>query len=285
MNTRETQSTQRGASRGFSTVFSAGGVANKIDTVRANIVDDVKAVMNAAKLVLSEAGVIRVLVQQGGKVMMGNTTDPNIILQQISGRRSYEAKSSYLPTSEDEALSDGLDTPYFDSVFACGDYWLPLSLRFSVRSSKVLDNSQLVDGPNITQRVAKNPKTVNVSFDIERRERTSDLQSQDYIEATSIRYSSDSSTDKQAIYKLTKVLSELFENSDVFEVQNPVLNDEIGINWAVMTDYHFSPDKGSTFARVSFTLQEVNVKDPLLYQSDTSTESTGIPTTKTTTNG
>lgn len=285
MNTRETQSTQRGANRGFSTVFSAGGVANKIDTVRANIVDDVKAVMNAAKLVLSEAGVIRVLVQQGGKVMMGNTIDPNIILQQISGRSSYEAKSSYLPTSEDEALSDGLDTPYFDSVFACGDYWLPLSLRFSVRSSKVLDNSQLVDGPNITQRVAKNPKTVNVSFDIERRERTSDLQSQDYIEATSIRYSSDSSTDKQAIYKLTKVLSELFENSDVFEVQNPVLNDEIGINWAVMTDYHFSPDKGSTFARVSFTLQEVNVKDPLLYQSDTSTESTGIPTTKTTTNG
>lgn len=285
MNTRETQSTQRGANRGFSTVFSAGGVANKIDTVRANIVDDVKAVMNAAKLVLSEAGVIRVLVQQGGKVRMGNTTDPNIILQQISGRSSYEAKSSYLPTSEDEALSDGLDTPYFDSVFACGDYWLPLSLRFSVRSSKVLDNSQLVDGPNITQRVAKNPKTVNVSFDIERRERTSDLQSQDYIEATSIRYSSDSSTDKQAIYKLSKVLSELFENSDVFEVQNPVLNDEIGINWAVMTDYRFSPDKGSTFARVSFTLQEVNVKDPLLYQSDTSTESTGIPTTKTTTNG
>lgn len=285
MNTRETQSTQGGADRVISTVLEAGGAVNKIDTIRTDILDDAKAVMNAAKLVLSEAGVIRVLIQQGGKITMGNTTDPDVIKQYASGRSSYTAKSSYLPTSEDEALSDGLDTPYFDSVFACGDYWLPLSLRFSVRSSKVLDNSQLVDGPNITQRVAKNPKMVNVSFDIERRERTDDLQAQNYVDATSIRYSSDSSTDKQAIYKLTKMLSDLFENNDVFEVQNSVLNDEIGINWAVMTDYRFSPDKGSTFARVSFTLQEVNVKDPLLYQSDTSTESTGIPTTKTAQNG
>lgn len=280
MDTRSRQSTEGSFDRTVTTVLQAGGVTSKVDAIRTGVIEEAKAAMNAAKLVLAEAGVMRVLIQQRGTVKMGNQTDPEIIKQIDSGRKSYEATTGYKSVEDNVALLDGRDTPYFDSVFACGDYWMPLSISFSVSSRKVLDNSQLVDGPNITQRVTKSPKMVNVSFSIERKELPQEEQNADYIEATSIRFSEDSTTDKQAIYKMTRMLQDLYENNDVFQVQNPVLNDEIGISWAVMTDYRFSPSEGSTFARVSFTLQEVNVNDPLLYQTDISDDSKGIPTEK-----
>lgn len=280
MNTRTHQTT-------FDISQQAGNAVNRavgdfkqgMDTVRTTAVDAAQAALHATKMVLAEAGVLRVMVQRFGTVRDNDRTvdlPPQHAAISV-GMSSYTAATAYKRTAEDVAVLEGRDTPVFDNVFSCGDYWLPLSLQFSVNASKVLDNCQLVDGPNITQRVTRSPKTVNVSFALERKqERTPDTS---YVEAMSIRYARAESEEKRAVYKLTKFLMDLFENNDVFAVENPVLNDEIGMSWAVMTSYRFAPSIGSTFGSVSFTLQEVNVSDPLLYQSDIDT-SGGIPTTK-----
>lgn len=283
MNTRKTQSTQNEFDRAITPALEVG--SHQIDTIRTEVTHDVNLALHATKLVLSEAGVMRVLIQNGGKVRMGDKPSRAEAIRALGGKRSYSVATSDRLEAENQALRDGYDTPSLDSVFACGDYWMPLSISFAVRANKVLDNSQLVDGPSVTQRVSKSPRTVDVNFSIERRETPSNADNSAYVEATAIRYSQDETTDKQAIYKLTRVLADLFENNDVFQVKNPVLNDEIGISWAVMTDYRFSPDQGSTFGSVSFTLQEVNVNDPLLYQSDTQVQSGGVPTSKQTANG
>lgn len=280
MNTRTHQTT-------FDISQQAGNAVNRafgdfkqgMDTVRTTAVDAAQAALHATKMVLAEAGVLRVMVQRLGTVRDNDRTIdlPPKHAAMSAGMSSYTASTSYKETAEEVAVLEGRDTPAFDNVFSCGDYWLPLSLQFSVNASKVLDNCQLVDGPNITQRVTRSPKTVNVSFALERKQERTPGTS--YVEATSLRYARAESEEKRAVYKLTKFLMDLFENNDVFAVENPVLNDEIGMSWAVMTSYRFAPGIGSTFGSVSFTLQEVNVSDPLLYQSDIDT-SGGIPTTK-----
>lgn len=280
MNTRNHQTTfDLSQQAGNAIDRAAGNFKRGMDTVRTNAVDAAQAALHATKMVLAEAGVLRVMVQRFGTVRDNDRIAdlPPMHAAISAGMTSYTAATSYKETAEEVAMLEGRDTPAFDNVFSCGDYWLPLSLQFSVNASKVLDNCQLVDGPNITQRVTRSPKTVNVSFALERKQERTPGTS--YIEATSIRYSRSESEEARAVYKLTKFLMDLYENSDVFSVENPVLNDEIGISWAVMTSYRFAPSIGSTFGFVSFTLQEVNVSDPLLYQSDIEA-SGGVPTTK-----
>lgn len=280
MNTRNHQTTfDLSQQAGNAIDRAAGNFKRGMDTVRTNAVDAAQAALHATKMVLAEAGVLRVMVQRFGTVRDNDRIAdlPPMHAAISAGMTSYTAATSYKETAEEVAMLEGRDTPAFDNVFSCGDYWLPLSLQFSVNASKVLDNCQLVDGPNITQRVTRSPKTVNVSFALERKQERTPGTS--YIEATSIRYSRSESEEARAVYKLTKFLMDLYENSDVFSVENPVLNDEIGISWAVMTSYRFAPSIGSTFGFVSFALQEVNVSDPLLYQSDIET-SGGVPTTK-----
>ena len=158
----------------------------------------------------------------------------------------------------------------------CGDYYAPLSLNFSVSAQKITDESQLVDGINIVQRVAKGPKVVSVSFNIQRRE----AQEVEDMSATTIRRRNASGGDPTPVYKLTRFLDELYENDEVFAIENTVLNDEIGIGWAFIKSYRFSPMQGDTFGSINLVLQEVNIADPLLYTNSANTQdSQSVPTT------
>lgn len=277
MNTRDHQNTQDTFTQAATHLQQAASSPEQIyQRAKDQVLDATDAVLNARKIVLSQAGIVRVLIESpGGKIRTGDNT-PEMSPAPLS---TQEYSTS---THEDDAqrISDALsgltDDPIADAIFVCGDYYAPLSLNFSVSAQKITDESQLVDGINIVQRVAKGPKVVSVSFNIQRRE----AQEVEDMSATTIRRRNARGGDPTPVYKLTRFLDELYENDEVFAIENTVLNNEIGIGWAFIKSYRFSPMQGDTFGSINLVLQEVNIADPLLYTNSANTQdSQSVPTT------
>lgn len=277
MNTRDHQNTQDTFTQAATHLQQAASSPEQLyQRAKDQVLDAADAVLNARKIVLSQAGIVRVLIESpGGKIRTGDNT-PEMSPAPLS---TQEYSTS---THEDDAqrISDALsgltDDPIADAIFVCGDYYAPLSLNFSVSAQKITDESQLVDGINIVQRVAKGPKVVSVSFNIQRRE----AQEVEDMSATTIRRRNARGGDPTPVYKLTRFLDELYENDEVFAIENTVLNNEIGIGWAFIKSYRFSPMQGDTFGSINLVLQEVNIADPLLYTNSANTQdSQSVPTT------
>lgn len=277
MNTRDHQNTQDTFTQAATHLQQAASSPEQIyQRAKDQVLDAADAVLNARKIVLSEAGIVRVLIESpGGKIRTGDNT-PEMSPAPLS-TQEYSTSTHENDTQRiSDALSGLTDDPIADAIFVCGDYYAPLSLNFSVSAQKITDESQLVDGINIVQRVAKGPKEVSVSFNIQRRE----AQEVEDMSATTIRRRNARGGDPTPVYKLTRFLDELYENDEVFAIENTVLNDEIGIGWAFIKSYRFSPMQGDTFGSINMVLQEVNIADPLLYTNSANTQdSQSVPTT------
>lgn len=277
MNTRDHQNTQDTFTQAATHLQQAASSPEQIyQRAKDQVLDAADAVLNARKIVLSQAGIVRVLIESpGGKIRTGDNTpemSPAPLSTQEYSTSTHENDAQRIS----DALSGLTDDPIADAIFVCGDYYAPLSLNFSVSAQKITDESQLVDGINIVQRVAKGPKVVSVSFNIQRRE----AQEVEDMSATTIRRRNARGGDPTPVYKLTRFLDELYENDEVFAIENTVLNDEIGIGWAFIKSYRFSPMQGDTFGSINLVLQEVNIADPLLYtNSDNTQDSQSVPTT------
>jgi hypothetical protein len=277
MNTRDHQNTQDTFTQAATHLQQAASSPEQIyQRAKDQVLDAADAVLNARKIVLSEAGIVRVLIESpGGKIRTGDNTpemSPAPLSTQEYSTSTHENDAQRIS----DALSGLTDDPIADAIFVCGDYYAPLSLNFSVSAQKITDESQLVDGINIVQRVAKGPKVVSVSFNIQRRE----AQEVEDMSATTIRRRNARGGDPTPVYKLTRFLDELYENDEVFAIENTVLNDEIGIGWAFIKSYRFSPMQGDTFGSINLVLQEVNIADPLLYTNSANTQdSQSVPTT------
>lgn len=277
MNTRDHQNTQDTFTQAATHLQQAASSPEQIyQRAKDQVLDAADAVLNARKIVLSQAGIVRVLIESpGGKIRTGDNTpemSPAPLSPQEYSTSTHEDDAQRIS----DALSGLTDDPIADAIFVCGDYYAPLSLNFSVSAQKITDESQLVDGINIVQRVAKGPKVVSVSFNIQRRE----AQEVEDMSATTIRRRNARGGDPTPVYKLTRFLDELYENDEVFAIENTVLNDEIGIGWAFIKSYRFSPMQGDTFGSINLVLQEVNIADPLLYTNSANTQdSQSVPTT------
>lgn len=277
MNTRDHQNTQDTFTQAATHLQQAASSPEQIyQRAKDQVLDAADAVLNARKIVLSQAGIVRVLIESpGGKIRTGDNTpemSPAPLPTQEYSTSTHEDDAQRIS----DALSGLTDDPIADAIFVCGDYYAPLSLNFSVSAQKITDESQLVDGINIVQRVAKGPKVVSVSFNIQRRE----AQEVEDMSATTIRRRNARGGDPTPVYKLTRFLDELYENDEVFAIENTVLNDEIGIGWAFIKSYRFSPMQGDTFGSINLVLQEVNIADPLLYTNSANTQdSQSVPTT------
>lgn len=277
MNTRDHQNTQDTFTQAATHLQQAASSPEQIyQRAKDQVLDAADAVLNARKIVLSQAGIVRVLIESpGGKIRTGDNTpemSPAPLSTQEYSTSTHENDAQRIS----DALSGLTDDPIADAIFVCGDYYAPLSLNFSVSAQKITDESQLVDGINIVQRVAKGPKVVSVSFNIQRRE----AQEVEDMSATTIRRRNARGGDPTPVYKLTRFLNELYENDEVFAIENTVLNDEIGIGWAFIKSYRFSPMQGDTFGSINLVLQEVNIADPLLYTNSANTQdSQSVPTT------
>lgn len=277
MNTRDHQNTQDTFTQAATHLQQVASSPEQIyQRAKDQVLDAADAVLNARKIVLSQAGIVRVLIESpGGKIRTGDNT-PEMSPAPLS-TQEYSTSTHENDTQRiSDALSGLTDDPIADAIFVCGDYYAPLSLNFSVSAQKITDESQLVDGINIVQRVAKGPKVVSVSFNIQRRE----AQEVEDMSATTIRRRNARGGDPTPVYKLTRFLDELYENDEVFAIENTVLNNEIGIGWAFIKSYRFSPMQGDTFGSINMVLQEVNIADPLLYTNSANTQdSQSVPTT------
>lgn len=277
MNTRDHQNTQDTFTQAATHLQQAASSPEQIyQRAKDQVLDAADAVLNARKIVLSQAGIVRVLIESpGGKIRTGDNTpemSPAPLSTQEYSTSTHENDAQRIS----DALSGLTDDPIADAIFVCGDYYAPLSLNFSVSAQKITDESQLVDGINIVQRVAKGPKVVSVSFNIQRLK----AQEGEDMSATTIRRRNARGGDPTPVYKLTLFLNELYENDEVFAIENTVLNDEIGIGWAFIKSYRFSPMQGDTFGSINLVLQEVNIADPLLYTNSANTQdSQSVPTT------
>jgi hypothetical protein len=277
MNTRDHQNTQDTFTQAATHLQQAASSPEQIyQRAKDQVLDAADAVLNARKIVLSEAGIVRVLIESpGGKIRTGDNT-PEMSPAPLSTQEYSTSTHQDDAQRISDALSGLTDDPIADAIFVCGDYYAPLSLNFSISAQKITDESQLVDGINIVQRVAKGPKVVSVSFNIQRRE----AQEVEDMSATTIRRRNARGGDPTPVYKLTRFLDELYENDEVFAIENTVLNDEIGIGWAFIKSYRFSPMQGDTFGSINLVLQEVNIADPLLYTNSANTQdSQSVPTT------
>lgn len=277
MNTRDHQNTQDTFTQAATHLQQAASSQEQIyQRAKDQVLDAADAVLNARKIVLSQAGIVRVLIESpGGKIRTGDNT-PEMSPAPLSTQEYSTSTHQDDAQRISDALSGLTDDPIADAIFVCGDYYAPLSLNFSVSAQKITDESQLVDGINIVQRVAKGPKVVSVSFNIQRRE----AQEVEDMSATTIRRRNARGGDPTPVYKLTRFLDELYENDEVFAIENTVLNDEIGIGWAFIKSYRFSPMQGDTFGSINLVLQEVNIADPLLYTNSSNTQdSQSVPTT------
>lgn len=277
MNTRDHQNTQDTFTQAATHLQQAASSPEQIyQRAKEQVLDAADAVLNARKIVLSQAGIVRVLIESpGGKIRTGDNT-PEMSPAPLSTQKYSTSTHQDDAQRISDALSGLTDDPIADAIFVCGDYYAPLSLNFSVSAQKITDESQLVDGINIVQRVAKGPKVVSVSFNIQRRK----AQKVEDMSATTIRRRNARGGDPTPVYKLTRFLDELYENDEVFAIENTVLNDEIGIGWAFIKSYRFSPMQGDTFGSINLVLQEVNIADPLLYTNSANTQdSQSVPTT------
>lgn len=277
MNTRDHQNTQDTFTQAATHLQQAASSPEQIyQRAKDQVLDAADAVLNARKIVLSQAGIVRVLIESpGGKIRTGDNT-PEMSPAPLSTQEYSTSTHQDDAQRISDALSGLTDDPIADAIFVCGDYYAPLSLNFSVSAQKITDESQLVDGINIVQRVAKGPKVVSVSFNIQRRE----AQEVEDMSATTIRRRNARGGDPTPVYKLTRFLDELYENDEVFAIENTVLNDEIRIGWAFIKSYRFSPMQGDTFGSINLVLQEVNIADPLLYTNSANTQdSQSVPTT------
>lgn len=277
MNTRDHQNTQDTFTQAATHLQQAASSPEQIyQRAKDQVLDAADAVLNARKIVLSEAGIVRVLIESpGGKIRTGDNT-PEMSPAPLYKKKYSVSTHKYDTQRIQDALFGLTDDPIADAIFVCGDYYAPLSLNFSVSAQKITDESQLVDGINIVQRVAKGPKVVSVSFNIQRLK----AQEGEDMSATTIRRRNARGGDPTPVYKLTLFLNELYENDEVFAIENTVLNDEIGIGWAFIKSYSFSPMQGDTFGSINLVLQEVNIADPLLYTNSANTQdSQSVPTT------
>lgn len=273
MNTRDHQNTQDIFTEGATKIHAAASAPlTDYQNAKDTALDAISAVQNAKKVVLSQAGIVRVLIQSPGGVHSSDKDDDRRMSPAAPQRKEYNTSTHEDDAQRiEDALSGLTDDPIADAIFLCGDYYAPLSLNFSVQASKITDESQLVDGINVTQRVAKGPKTISVSFNIQRNEFSGDdLRN---LAPTTLRKKNQAGGDPTPVYKLTQFLNELYETDEVFAIENTVINNEIGVGWAFIKSYRFTPMQGDTFGSISLVLQEVNVYDPLLYTNSSNDSS------------
>lgn len=123
-----------------------------------------------------------------------------------------------------------------------GEWFMPLSQTFTLRASKNLNISSLVDGIDIIQQVRHEAKMIDCSLRITVRENQNQLKIVD-------------ASDK--VIALAKFLQEFYDKDAVLEIKNEMINNTFGVTHAFMTEYRFAPREGSMTYTFDFTLTEV----------------------------
>ena len=218
-----------------------------------------KAYQAGLKITLAEVGFWRQIVQFRGKA---KTSDP-----QYTGMADALKQSGDYKTAIQSVDRQDIQREY---VFRCGDYFLPINLTYEVEGEKNDSTSQLVDGAEILQVLNYKPMVVTVRLRIERNLSRVDTDASasnlSMLDALSYEAYADQGLDNtdpaaMAIADLGVALRSLWQGQDVFKIENKVLNNDLGLEWAYMKRFKYTPNPGSTIVDVSMTLHQINMDE------------------------
>lgn len=155
-----------------------------------------------------------------------------------------------------------------------GDYYLPVSQNFSLRAKKRLNISSLVDGVDIIQQTRKEAKTIDCSIRVTLRNNQpnltviseekrvsaiADSALDEFDERAEFHEDMEQSTElSESLTTFAQMLEELYEQDAVFKIENQMINDVFGVNYAIISEYTFRPKVGYGTFEFNFTLTEVS---------------------------
>lgn len=130
-----------------------------------------------------------------------------------------------------------------------GDYFMPLSQEFTLRAKKKLNVSSLVDGIDIIQQTRKDAKTIDCSMRFTLRDNNPNL--------TVVEFGRVTNEAKEAMNTFAKFLQEFYESDAVLEIKNETINNVFDVRHVIISEYKFTPRKGSKSFQFDFSLTEV----------------------------
>ena len=234
------------------------------------------------KLSLSEIGFWKQLFVYGGTAKSPGLKGKDSLSKLLPGVGTTNEKNNYathLKTLDRQDVAN-------EFVFKTGDYFLPLSITYSVEAGKNAATSKLVDGVEIVQMINKRPKVISLHIRIERdpvRLKNETMANNMAIVSSqpkrynSVLASSSSPTmeeDMAPVYQIVELgtyLGKLYENADVFAVENKTINNDLLVQWVFMESYTFTVNPGSTVVDIDMKLREINMDENAIVFTDQST--------------
>ena len=241
-----------------------------------NIKNTAHEALASFKLVLAETGVWKQISTTGGVTRT---------FTKESSTRKGEQEGDKETFSHSDIKRDDVKK---DSYLSLGDYLMPLSFDITVSGGKDIANSQLVDGINIIERIANQPKHITIGFRLESKPTGSysassaaTIEDKNIILDTRLSEYGNSltvidSTTKYAA-DLSKMFEEIVQSDTVFEVVNPILNNDFNVTNVLLLSYSVTPMQGSSMWRIYLSLEEVNITQSLLYVTNSDGKQAQIP--------
>lgn len=214
----------------------------------------VGAATTSLKITLSEVGVQRAVADTAQKLANGaKASAANAAAESPMANARYET----LPPSHNRYDK----TNAFS--FKCGDVYLPISMTYNVRASKRTSSSQLVDGVEIVQMINREPKIISVNLRIEKDKTRLDAvdMARNMAFGNPIGSTTAARSPETDVMELGAVLDSLYENSDVFHIDNDVINKDLHVEWAYMESFEYRTTAGTSVVEISMTLHEINMTE------------------------
>lgn len=241
-------------SQGVSTALSHAAqnpVTQVITATSQKLTDTISTGAYLQRLALSTIGVARTLARGGAKSSTDGLNE---------GALSAEGKLNRYSASTPPSFSR------FDSskdfYLKLGNYFMSLSMDMTVRASKTLPSSRLIDGPTIYEKVYNDPKTIDLTVRLERHVDTQNVTN------LHIGYGNDAQI-ANPVQDLSALFRDLYENADVFIISNPIINREMGVTHVIMKEFTIRPNTGTTLLNMDMSLVEVDINTNIIYIEDT----------------
>lgn len=148
--------------------------------------------------------------------------------------------------------TEGVNRFAYDELYSLqlDEYFLPVSQEFNLRAKKNLNVSHLVDGVDIIQQTRKESKMIECKMRM-----TLGEEGNENLKLYDV---------TARIRELSDFLTGLYDSDKVFEINNDVINNMLGVTHVIMTEYRFTPRRGFKTFDFEFTLQEVEYGENVL---------------------
>lgn len=243
---------------------------------------------SAVKITMSEIGFWRQVISYGGSVTT-DQTDPDVISSKpfiLTGTYDYGRNQNNYKVEPSVIQRTNFEN---ECVFKIGEYFLPLSFNYRLHAEKITALSQLVDGPEIIQKIGKRPKTIDLTLRVEKDfnkintdSGTNNHSAMAFVQGETLNDPLDPDGAYVQLAQLATVLRELYEDNDVFLLENTTLNNDHGFNWVFMESYDYRPNMGQSIVDISMRLRQIDMTENAIIigqstiRSDVSVGDTGV---------